>query len=297
MDLSGNELRQLAQTMELSEARAYESMVNAPDAQERAALGMGSARIGSAVAVMTRAITSSLNLNRVIGLGLNEPITEAVLDQVTSLYLPGGAPYALELCPFVLSPELKLRLRARQLRGIGTKTAMFIHHMKRFPCVECDLRIERVDGRHADQLADIACEMFGMPAQTGRMLSQVHRQPGWQQWMGFAGDQPAGVALSFMADSVAWSGWAATLPAFRGRRFHAAYLAKAVRHAAQSGCRYFTAETATGTPQQRDPAYRNLVKLGFEAVYERDTYMGQAQQPLPTTAARPQTDGSLVSSR
>ncbi len=279
MDSSSNELRRLAQTIELSEARAYESMVNAPDAKERAALGLGSARIGSAVAVMARAIATSLNLNRVFGLGLNEPITAAVFDQVTSLYARGGAPYALELSPFVLSPELKLRLRARRLRGVGAKTAMFIHHMKELPSVECDLRIERVDGRHAGQLAAIACEVFGMPSQTGRMLSQVHRQSGWHQWMGFAGDQPAGVALSFMADSVAWSGWAATLPAFRGRRFHAAYLAKAMQHAAHCGCRYFTAETATGTPQQRDPAYRNLVKLGFDAVYERATCMGQAQQP------------------
>lgn len=268
-------LQPLATELELSEARALESLINAPLALEKKTLGLHSTRIGSAVAVMARSIATSLNLNRVVGLGVREPLTEQVLDQVDQFYARIHQPYAIELCPFVLTDELKARLRAGQIRRMGTKTAMFIHQLKNIPVVACDLRIERVDGRHAEKLAAICCEAFNMPAETGQILRAVHRQPGWVQWMGFDGDTPAGAALSYHGGSVAWSGWAATLPAFRGRRFHAAYLAKAVQHAAASGCTTFTAETATGTETQRDPAYRNLLKLGFEMVYERATYMGR----------------------
>jgi GNAT superfamily N-acetyltransferase len=275
---------ELARELELSEARAYESLAQAPTELERAQLGLSALRLGSALAVKARGIPKALNLNRVIGLGVDEPITGVLLDQVVEHFADVESAYAMDLCPLALSADVKLLLRSRQLRALVNKAAMFIHRLDDLPSVESSLRIERVDGRYAEQLADICCDIFGMAPQTRLILRAAHRHPGWYQWMGFDGDEPAGVALSYVGDSVAWSGWAATLPAFRGRRFHAAYLAKAVQHAAQLGCRTFTAETATGTETQRDPAYRNLLSLGFELVYERATYMGRPRAKLQAAA-------------
>jgi len=275
--------QELARLVELSEANAYESLVAAPESLVRDSLGLRSRRFGSALCVMAQGIPAALNLNRVIGLGMEQPVTDALLDEISAVYVPTGATFAIEVAPQAEPADLKNLLRARRWRSLLAKAAMFAHDLKVVPIVETDLRIERVGADQAARLARICCDVFEMPPGTLEILMAAHTQPGWVQWMGFAGDEPAGVALSFMQDGVAWSGWAATLPAFRGRRFHAAYLAAALRHASQAGCTLFTAETATGTPEQRDPAYRNLVKLGFEMLYERTTHLVRPALPAGST--------------
>jgi GNAT superfamily N-acetyltransferase len=272
---------QQSRTVEFSEAHAYRSLVNAPSAEDRSRLGLravvlgGAAPAGNAagIALVADGIQTSLALNRVLGLGLNGPVTDAVLDEIAALYGPAASPYALELGPLALTAELLAKLRARRLRRMGAQTAVFLHDLKAVPVVDCSLRIEQVGAQHAEQLADICCTTFNMPAHMAVLLKNAHRDSRWRQWMAFDGDTPAGAALSFVDGPVGWSGWAATLPPFRGRRFHAGYLAAALREAAASGCQWFTAETAMGTPEQPDPAYRNLLKLGFELLYGRTTFM------------------------
>ena len=84
----------LAQELELSEASAYESLLGAPSTEVQQALGLDATRLGEALALKARAIPNALNLNRVIGLGVCEPITAAVLDEVLAHYAPEE--YALE---------------------------------------------------------------------------------------------------------------------------------------------------------------------------------------------------------
>jgi GNAT superfamily N-acetyltransferase len=265
----------LARVVEFSEATAYESLAAAPSAAVCQQLGLRTQRVGSALCVVASGIPGALNLNRVIGLGMQEPVSPQLLDEISAVFAGSGAAFGIELTPQAQPAELKALLRERRWRALPSKAAMFAHDMKAVPDVQTDLRIVRVGAEHAEHLARICCETFAMPPQTYELLRAAHQRPGWVQWMGFAGDEPAGAALSFMQNGVAWSGWAATLPAFRGRRFHAAYLAAALRHAKASGCTWFTAETATGTTEQRDPAYRNLLKLGFSLLYERATHLAQ----------------------
>jgi GNAT superfamily N-acetyltransferase len=266
-----------SRTVEFSEASAYQSLVQAPSPEDRQRLGLRALALGpnqdAGVAIMADAIQGSLALNRVLGLGLNGPVTDAVLDEIAALYASAAAPYALELSPHALPADLLDRLRTRRLRRMGSKTAVFLHALKSVPDVACDLRIEQVGPEHAAALANICCNTFSMPAEIAVLLQAAHTDSRWRQWMAFDGDTPAGAALSFVDGGVAWSGWAVTLPNFRGRRFHAAYLAAALRDAAAQGCQWFTAETAIGTAEQPDPAYRNLLKLGFELLYERSTFM------------------------
>ncbi len=271
--------------VEFSEASAYQSLVQVPSLDERQRLGLRAVALAegrgpsAGIAIMADAIQGSLALNRVLGLGLNQAVTDAVLDEIVALYANASAPYALELSPHALNAQLQDQLRARRLRRMGSKTAVFLHALQSVPDVACDLRIEQVGAEHAAVLANICCDTFSMPAEIAVLLQAAHTDSRWRQWMAFDGDTPAGAALSFVDGDVAWSGWAVTLPNFRGRRFHAAYLAAALREAAAQGCKWFTAETAVGTAEQPDPAYRNLLKLGFELLYERSTFMASPARP------------------
>lgn len=265
---------EMSRVAELNEARAYKSLIQAPKAEECSRLGLRAVSVGSAVAIMADGIRSSLTLNRVIGLGMDEPITAVELDRVVALYSTTNAPFALEISPLARAENIKELLQKYRIRRVGAKSAIFAHDLKSVPSVENEVRIERIGTEHSEQFASICCEAFQMPAETAVLLRSVGGRSEWRQWMVFDGDVPAGAALSYVEGPWAWLGWAATLPNYRGRGFHSAYLTAAMREAAHCGCEWFTSETAVGTANKPDQAYRNYGRLGFDLLYERTTFMG-----------------------
>lgn len=264
---------EMSRVAELNEARAYKSLIQAPHAEECNRLGLRAVAVGSGVAIMADRIRSSLTLNRVIGLGLDEPITALMLDQIATLYSTTNAPFALEISPLARGDNIKELLRKHRIRRLGAKSAVFTHNLKSIPNVESELRIERVGAEYSAQLASICCEVFKMPSETAVLLSSVGGQLGWRQWMAFDDEMPVGAALSYVEGQWAWLGWAATLPAYRGRGLHSAYISASLREAANCGCEWFTSETSIGSPEKPDPAYRNYLRLGFEKLYERATFL------------------------
>jgi GNAT superfamily N-acetyltransferase len=97
--------------------------------------------------------------------------------------------------------------------------------------------------------------------------------PEWRQWIAYADGGPVAAALSFIRDGIAWLGWGATLPAFRGRGAHSALIAHRVNDACNSGCEYITTETAPSIGERTDASFRNCARSGFSFVYERFTYI------------------------
>src|SRR5262245_19408126 len=72
--------------------------------------------IGSVVLVMADSVSTSLNLNRVIGLGIAEPATEEILDRICEIYAQHKVPFCIELSPLSKPGDLPERLKARGLR-------------------------------------------------------------------------------------------------------------------------------------------------------------------------------------
>ena len=110
--------RELACLVEGSEAAAYASLVDAPVLAIREQYGLTSKIEGSALAVLGRTLPSSLNLNRIIGLGVMEPASEPVLDSLTEFYAQQGLSFAIELSPRAEPQQLAEWLRARRLRKV-----------------------------------------------------------------------------------------------------------------------------------------------------------------------------------
>ena len=80
----------IARIVELSEARAYARLISeAPEALCRQ-FGLGVYRVGSAYALIASGCSDSLLLNRVIGLGLSEPVTTPILEELDNLYAASG---------------------------------------------------------------------------------------------------------------------------------------------------------------------------------------------------------------
>ncbi|MDP8923062.1 MAG: hypothetical protein M3O34_09335 [Chloroflexota bacterium] len=107
--------RDLAENIERVEAYAYEDMLRAMPPEAADGYGARVERIGVAVAQVATEIDVPF-FNRVVGLGLREPITQPTLDAIDRVYRGRNIRYMLALSPAVLSLPLHDDLISRGLR-------------------------------------------------------------------------------------------------------------------------------------------------------------------------------------
>jgi GNAT superfamily N-acetyltransferase len=272
--------------VELSEARAYRSLARSAPAPGAGAPIAAATSLGPAVAVVAPTVTGTLNLNRVIGLGVCEPATEGLLDEIALLYRAHGLAYAIELAPNARPPELAQWLRARRMRR-SVPTAMLWRPAQPMLRADSPLAVAqaRGDGERS-AVAELCCAVFRMPAPARELIAAASPADGWRHWLAYREGQVAAAALSFVAEGVAWLGWDATLPEHRGSGAQSALIACRVDDAARSGCTHVTAETAAHTAARLDPSQRNYEKMGFILAHHRTTYVAipAAARPAPAAA-------------
>jgi len=267
------ETSDLARLVEFSEARAYASLMQAAPPAFLLEHGLRSVSIGSAVAVVAESVTNTLNMNRVIGLGVAEPATESMLDEITMLYAPRQLSFGIEVGPCALPRDVLTWLRKRRIRR-AMPTAIHYRVAEPIDVAHKAISVIRADGSEREIVADICCAVFRMPNVAHTLLAGTANLPGWRQWLVYREGRAVAAALSFIRGGVAWLGWDATLPEFRGHGAQSALISHRVNDAVRAGCRYVTTETAPNTADNADPSYRNYARLGFALAYERVTYIG-----------------------
>ncbi len=217
-------------------------------------------------------------LNRVIGLGVREPATDAGLDEIAERF--GGREHMVSVAPGAEPADLADRLRERGYRPRSAWVKFRRGAITPAPA-STDLQVELVDGARAGDLARVVSEGFGMPAHVGVPLMRVVGRPGWACFLALAGDRPAAAGLVYTSGDTAWLGVAATLPEFRRRGGQAALMVARILHASRHGCRRIVTETGELAQGQPNASYRNILRLGFEAAYVRPNFVS----PEPTPAA------------
>ncbi len=262
----------LARLVERSEAQAYASLLQCRS--ETLAHGdFGAARVGGAWAMFSPAVTSSLNFNRVIGLGMEQPAQPRDLEAIVQFYAARQLSFAIESGPYAKPGSLPDWMRQRRIRR-GLPTAMYC--MRATPMTQSQerLRIARVmTTEERSQVAEICCSVFRMPAPVKEQLIATGKDSRWRAWLAWSGQEPVAAALSFVDEQLAWLGWDATLPQHRGLGAHRALIAARVWEAHASDCEHVTTETAAHTAAAADPSGRNYEKMGFVLVQHRHTYV------------------------
>ena len=120
-----------------------------------------------------------------------------------------------------------------------------------------------------------------MPPYMRAALAALPGRPGWVIFVAYGGDTPCGAGALFIDGDTSWTGFAATIPAARGRGAQSAILAARIRAAAEAGCATITTETGVREEGRPSRSYRNLLRAGFEEVYERPNW----RSPEPLAAA------------
>ena len=264
--------------LERAETVSFRDMFDAVPPLVAQRYGFGVTEIAGATCATLRSLPRSREFNRVMGCGLAQDAGDEELDAIERWY--AGNPFVVALSPEAGPPDLASRLAAR---GFTADYAWM--KFCRTPDPEAtaptDLRIEKAGPEGGDDFAAVAVEAFEMPPYMHSVLAALPGRPGWNIYVAYAGEQPCGTGALFIDGDTSWTGFGATIPAARGRGAQSAILAARIRAAAEAGCATITTETGVREENRPSRSYRNLLRAGFEEVYERPNW----RSPEPLAAA------------
>jgi GNAT superfamily N-acetyltransferase len=219
--------------------------------------------VAGATILRTRAAPHSPMLNRIVGLGVAEPATEAGVDAVLAAIGDDVTCY-VAVDPAAQPKLLPDWLRARGLEpGWGWMAFRRGVEDVRQPATE--LRLVRVGRDEAPAFATVVRTGYGLAASVEPWVAGASAV-GWDCWLALDGDRVAAAAGIFIDDGVGYLGFAATLPEHRGKGGQGALLAARIRHARESGCDVVVTETGELRDDRPSSSYRNILRSGFAEV-------------------------------
>jgi GNAT superfamily N-acetyltransferase len=206
---------------------------------------------------------SSPMLNRVVGLGLAGPATEAQLDDAIAAM--AGLRYYVSISPEAEPAEIGAWLLARDFEP-SWGWMQFQRGVEPLPA-ETSLTVRAIGPERGAEFAALLCTVYGLPEALAPITAALPGQSGWHCWLALAGDEPAGAAALYVDDGAAYLGLAGTAAEHRGKGAQSALLATRIERARELGCDAVFTETGEQVPDRPSASYRNIVRSGFEELY------------------------------
>jgi GNAT superfamily N-acetyltransferase len=231
--------------------------------------GITCAELDGVVCTRVADLPRSRLFNHVFGLGRSTPASDELLDRIVEFY--GAETYFVALARDAEPDDLAARLEARGFMPDYAWTK-FRRGVEPLAPVETELRVEPIGPQQARDFGRIVAAGYELPEFTGRWLSALFARPRWTCFLAFAESRPAATGALFVCRGVGWLGFDATLPEFRRRGAQSALLAARIEAAAELGCTMVVGETGALEEGRPSNAYRNIVRAGFEPVYDRPNY-------------------------
>jgi GNAT superfamily N-acetyltransferase len=216
-------------------------------------------RVGDAVCFAAPGV-SDMQLNRVVALGVSQPVSDAELDEIADFYRAAGTRYAVSTA----DPALAERLVAR---GYAPGYAWMKFARDGAPAAaETTLRVEETTDPL--EFGRVVSTVFGLP-ETASFFGGIVGREGWTMLVARDGSEAVAAAAVFVHDGVGWLGIAGTLPAHRGKGAQNALLAARIERGRELGAHAFTTETGERQGSRPNGSYRNILRAGFAEAYLR----------------------------
>ncbi|MGV9609515.1 GNAT family N-acetyltransferase [Streptomyces sp. NPDC003631] len=268
---------------EQTEIRAYADFVTGAPAPVWEALGIGSLRVGTALALAIREDPSQF-FNKAGGFGADGPITEDVVAQVCEFYREQGVPQGAFMVAPPLLPQDWGSIAAKRnlteggrLAKLGCEVDALVGSAGGIAALDPDLRVGPVERHHALEWATVMMNTFGFTAPFMiEMAAACVGRPNWRQYAVWEGERIIAIGSIFVNGDCADMFGGATLPRGRGRGAQSALLAARARAAQDAGCRWLVAETGAEAPGEHNTSLHNMLRAGFQPLYERVTWLWRA---------------------
>lgn len=255
---------ELARRLEATEAA---SSAQFADARRRLQPETGAAWINVGGATVTFDGIDS-PITQTFGLGLFEPLTAPILDEIEAFFHERGAPIHHEVCPLAGVAALDL-LCQRGYRPIEITSVM--HQPVCQPGIPLadNIRVHQIGPDEVDLWSDVGAHawshsypaMFDFIHDMGRIFAARADGP---SFLATLDGTPAATASLLLHHGVALFAGAATLPAHRRRGLQSALLQYRMAHAAALGC-----DLAMMCAEAGGESQRNAERNGFRLAYTR----------------------------
>lgn len=215
-----------------------------------------------------------LELNRLLGLGLDGVPSDVALEEMVQVFAEVGSPrYFVPVAPTDAGRDLGRRLEELGLRRYNNWMRLTREVGDLPEVAPSSVTVERIGPADGGVFGTILAQAFGFSPTIAPLATAVIGRPGWHHYLAYESDEPIATAAMYVAGPGAWLGFAATLASHRGRGAQTALVTRRLQEAAREGCRWVSVETAEETPERTVPSFRNLTRLGFSVAYRRPNYL------------------------
>jgi GNAT superfamily N-acetyltransferase len=240
------------------------------------AFGADAVQAGGVVCAVRPDLDQVYN-NPVIGLGVLEPASDAVLDRIADVF--GSIRHSVALAPCAQPPDLPDMLRERGYEA-GYAWVKFHRPAGPPPAAKTDLRVERIGAeRSADYVAVLAAG-FDLLPEAAAMLEHLPGRPGWGCYLAYDGEAPVAAGAVFVSGDHAWLGQATTLPEHRRRGGQSALMAVRIGEARAAGAAVVVTETGETVDGRPANSYHNILRAGFEPAYVRPNFISPPEDAI-----------------
>lgn len=265
------------QRAERIERQVVREIYVAAGAAEREQLGLELHEVDGATVLLARNDPNIL-LNRVVGLGVEQPARPGAVAAIRALFAERGIDeYFLHLHHAAQPASLHAEM-GRQGLVASRGWVPFVRGASPVRASHTSLEVRRIGPEHAADFGRIAAECFELSEPAARVVANQIGRPGWFHFMSFSGDAPAGTGALFVEGDTAWLDWGATDAEYRCRGGQRAVLCHRIDFATRLGCRLLLSETGEAVPGDPQHSYRNLEWAGFRPGVVRDNFV-----PAPVT--------------
>jgi GNAT superfamily N-acetyltransferase len=210
--------------------------------------------------------------NQVLGLGIEEPVTEELLEEIIRFYGSTATDFLLQLSPLARPSDLKRLLLDQGFVGFGRSVQMVGDARPPSGTADTRLRVERVGKELAGVYGEIAERGFAIPGTAFLFAAHVGR-PSWTAYLAYESDDPVAFGSLRVDGDVGILYGAGTLAEHRGKGAQSALIAARIEDATAAGCKILTVETGEERNGVPNPSFRNLQRMGFRVAYFRERFL------------------------
>jgi hypothetical protein len=262
--------------LELSEANAWIDMYEAAPKDYAKDYQLEVKRIGQLTVLLSGSIPFP-HFNCVMGLGLMEPASEQVVDDLLEIFARRNIKnFYIHLTPHSQPLELAQWLLSRNLRVKSGWDRIYRADLPFVPVksqLDNDFIVDRITRETAFEWAEYISKMYGLPT-TPWLMSLVGRR-GWYQYVLRKNSIiHAARSMYIHTDGTAWLGIDAPVPGIMAPSFDLDFqLCQAiVEDGTQFGARQFLADIEAPSTNLDTPAYHYFDLLNFNKLYLRRNY-------------------------
>ena len=216
-----------------------------------------------------------LAMNRVVGLGLQQPITPKDIDDIVHYY------YQLDCSRFFVQlppqPQLKYLVDMLEIKGFrhyNNWTKMVRPADKPMPEVDSSLEVVKIRPGQADLYGQLIFMSFDWEdTRLVEWLAASVGLPAYHHFLVKYENKAIAAAALHVTGKYASMAFAGTLPEYRGMGAQSLLLRERILLARELGCEYIVSETAEEKPGQQVASYRNMLRFGFEQAYLRQNWI------------------------